>query len=260
MAEVPHGLCLDYFCALKTGFLQEKSAKGWYEGWNNRWIVVQEDYVSCYENSPRLEFTGQVKLRKSHIFCYEVGYLFRIVSRTGTSVEMRVKDQESFNTWLDAFSQVPSAEVTRHKDLIENSPSAVLLMSESSELADGATGEWLHTKIEGYKLALDDKDMQFAAFVVQVKSSSSGNSVVQRRYSEFAKLHRELRRVIPHEQLPSLPGTRMWSKLDPTYLKEKTVGLHGYLIEVCKRCANTRAQPILLEFLELSPPAANTDV
>ncbi|GAB9465698.1 Phospholipase [Globisporangium polare] len=256
MAEVPHGLCLDYFCALKTGFLQEKSPKGWYEGWNNRWIVVQEDCVSCYENSPRLEFSGQFKLRKSRVFCYEVGYLFRIVSRTGTSIEMRVKDQESFNIWLNAFSQVPTAEVTRHKDLIENSPAAVLLMSESSELADGK-GEWLHTKIEGYKLALDEKDVQYAAFVIQVKSSSSGTSVVQRRYSEFATLHRELRKVIPHEQVPALPGTRMWGKFDPTYLKEKTVGLHGYLTEVCKRCANTRAQPILLEFLELSPPPSS---
>lgn len=262
LAEVPQGLCLDYFCALKTGFLQEKSAKGWYEGWSNRWIVLQDDYLSCYENSPRLEFSGQFKLRKSRIFCYEVGYLFRIVSRSGTSIEMRVKDQESFNMWLEKFSEVPSAQVTRHKDLIENSPSAVLIMSDSSEIRDGALGEWLHTKIEGYKLSLDEKDVQYAAFVVQVKSSSSGNSVVQRRYSEFAALHRELRKVIPHEQVPALPGTRMWNKFDPTYLKEKTVGLHGYLTEVCKRCANTRAQPLLLEFLELSPQTATngTDV
>lgn len=255
MVEAPHGLCLDYFCARKTGFLNEKSAKGWYEGWTNRWLVLQDDYLSCYENSPRLEFSGQFKLRKAHVFCYEVGYLFRIASRTGTAIEMRVKDQESFNVWLDKFHEIPSARVTRHKELVENSPSAVLIMSESSEVEDGALGEWLHTKIEGYKLSLDEKDVQYAAFVVQVKSSSSGSSIVQRRYSEFATLHRELRKVIPHEQVPTLPGTRMWNKYDPTYLKEKTVGLHGYLIEVCKRCANTRALPLLLDFLELAPPA-----
>ncbi|KAF1315697.1 Phospholipase, partial [Globisporangium splendens] len=253
MAELPHGLCMDYFGAQKAGYLQEKALKGWYEGWNNRWIVLQDGYISCYESSPRLEFSSQFKIRKARIFCYETGYLFRVVSRRGTSIEMRVKDQHSFNLWLDVFGEVPSAEVTRHKDLIENSPSAVLMMSESSEISGSGKGEWLHTKIEGYKLALDEKDVQYATFIIQVKSSSSGSSFVQRRYSEFAKLHRELRKVIPHEQVPSLPGTRMWNKFDPVYLKEKTVALHGYLTEICKRCANTRAQPILLEFLELAP-------
>uniref|UniRef100_A0AAV1T5G9 Uncharacterized protein n=1 Tax=Peronospora matthiolae TaxID=2874970 RepID=A0AAV1T5G9_9STRA len=46
----------------------------------------------------------------------------------------------------------------------------------------------------------------------------------------------------------------MWNKFEPNYLKQKVMRLHGYLSEACKRCANTRAQPLFLEFLELAPP------
>ncbi|GLD91946.1 hypothetical protein PINS_up000479 [Pythium insidiosum] len=255
--EVTSDLCVDFFSAIKTGFLQEKSQKGWYEGWNNRWIVLQDGQVSCYENSPRLDFIAQFQLRKCSIFTYDALYLFRVVSRTGTTLEMRVRDQATFNHWLEAFALIPSARIIRNKDLLENSPSAVLLMHDrklsSSNGTQSGKGEWLVTKIEGYDLQLDDKSQQFVTYAIQVISSTHGTRVVNRRYSEFGRLHRRLRQMFPHEQIPAFPGTRMWGKFDPTYLKEKTVRLHGYLGEVCKRCAGTRGQDLLLEFLDLAP-------
>jgi hypothetical protein len=263
--EVPVGRSIDYFNAVKAGFLHEKSPKGWMEGWSNRWIVLQEDHLSCYENSPRLDFSGQFKLRRTTVFCIDKGYLIRVVSRRGTAIEMRVKNQDSFNHWLEAFGEIPSVEIVRHEELLENSPSAVLLMTGSSRgsmsggSGSGKVGEWLQTKIEGHQMALDDSDLPYAAFVIHVLSSTSGATVVHRRYSEFAKLHRQLRKTIPNEKMPSLPGTRIWNKFDPTYLKDKAIGLHGYLTEVAKLCANTRAQPLLMEFLELAPPASSSD-
>lgn len=263
--ELPSGRSIDYFNAVKAGFLQEKSPKGWIEGWNNRWLVLQEDHLSCYENSPRLDFSGQFKLRRTKVFCFDKGYLIRVVSRRGTSVEMRVKNQDSFNHWLEAFGEIPTVQIIRHEELLENSPTAVLLMSMGSSRGSltgsgrgSGVGEWLQTKIEGHQMELDPSDLPYAAFVIHVLSSTSGASVVLRRYSQFAKLHRQLRKILPHEQMPTLPGTRIWNKFDPTYLKEKAIGLHGYLAAICKLCANTRAQPLLLEFLGLeSLPAAS---
>ncbi|RLN73844.1 hypothetical protein BBJ28_00019629 [Nothophytophthora sp. Chile5] len=263
LVELPSGKSIDYFNAVKAGFLKEKTPNGWYESWNERWLVLQEDHLSCYENSPKLDFVGQFPLRKTKAFCYEREYLIRVVARRGTAVEMRVQNQESFNRWLEIFEKIPTVEIIRHEDLLENSPSSVLIMTDHNNKGSfrGApkAGEWLQTKIEGHQIALDDNDQEYVAFVIQVASSTTGTSVVQRRYSEFAKLHRQLRKMFPHEQVPALPGTRMWNKFEPNYLKQKAIALHGYLNEVCKRCANTRAQMLLLEFLELAPPSPSKE-
>ncbi|EGZ27650.1 hypothetical protein PHYSODRAFT_554083 [Phytophthora sojae] len=242
LVDLPTGKSMDYFNAIKAGFLKEKTANGWYDSWNDRWLVLQEDHLSCYENSPKLDFVGQFPLHRTKAFCFEREYLIRVVARRGAACEMRVQNQESFNRWVEVFERIPSVEIFRHEDLLENSPKAA------------KSGEWLQTKIEGHQIKLDENDQEYVAFVIQVASSAAGTSIVQRRYSEFAKLHRQLRKMFQHEQIPALPGTRMWNKFEPTYLKQKAIGLHGYLNEVCKRCANTRAQPILLEFLELAPP------
>ncbi|KAG2806748.1 hypothetical protein PC116_g22285 [Phytophthora cactorum] len=261
LVDLPTGKSIDYFNAIKAGFLKEKTANGWYDSWNDRWLVLQEDHLSCYENSPKLDFVGQFPLRKTKAFCYEREYLIRVVARRGAACEMRVQNQETFNRWVEVFETIPTVEIFRHKDLLENSPSSVLIMTESSRGHFGGAhkagkgGEWLQTKIEGHQIKLDENDQEYVAFVIQVASSTAGHNIVQRRYSEFAKLHRELRQMFQPEQLPALPGTRMWNKFEPNYLKQKAIGLHGYLNEVCKRCANTRAQPLLLEFLELAPPA-----
>ncbi|KAE9333051.1 hypothetical protein PF008_g14638 [Phytophthora fragariae] len=260
LVDLPTGKSIDYFNAIKAGFLKEKTANGWYDSWNDRWLVLQEDHLSCYENSPRLDFVGQFPLHKTKAFCFEREYLIRVVARRGAACEMRVQNQESFNRWVEIFERIPTVEIFRHEDLLENSPSSVLIMTESSRGSFGAAnkagkaGEWLQTKIEGHQIKLDENDQEYVAFVIQVASSAAGTSIVQRRYSEFAQLHRQLRKMFQHEQIPALPGTRMWNKFEPNYLKQKAIGLHGYLNEVCKRCANTRAQPILLEFLELAPP------
>ncbi|KAG7388073.1 hypothetical protein PHYPSEUDO_013192 [Phytophthora pseudosyringae] len=262
LVDLPTGRSIDFFNAIKVGFLKEKTANGWYDSWNDRWLVLQEDHLSCYENSPKLDFVGQFPLRKTKAFCYEREYLIRVVARRGAACEMRVQNQESFNQWVGVLERIPTVEIFRHEDLLENSPSSVLIMTESSRGSRGSFGgahkaskggEWLQTKIEGHQIKLDENDQEYVAFVIQVASSAAGTSIVQRRYSEFAKLHHQLRKMFQHEQIPALPGTRMWNKFEPNYLKQKAIGLHGYLNEVCKRCANTRAQPVLLEFLELAP-------
>ncbi|CAI5726849.1 unnamed protein product [Peronospora effusa] len=265
LVDLPTGKSIDYFNAIKAGFLKEKTANGWYDSWNDRWLVLQEDHLTCYENSPKLDFVGQFPLRKTKACCYEREYLIRVVARRGAACEMRVQNQESFDRWVEVLARIPTVEIIRHEDLLENSPSSVLIMSENSRESfgeaqnAGQAGEWLKTKIEGYQIKLDESDQEYVAFVIQVASSTAGNSVVQRRYSEFAKLHHQLRKMFQHEQIPALPGTRMWNKFEPNYLKQKAVALHGYLNEVCKRCANTRALPLLLEFLELAPPASLDD-
>ncbi|CAI5717426.1 unnamed protein product [Peronospora destructor] len=262
LVDLPSGKSIDYFNAIKTGFLRERTANGWYDSWNDRWLVLQEDYLTCYENSPKLDFVGQFPLRQTKACCYEREYLIRVVARRGAACEMRVQNQESFDRWVEVLERIPTVEIIRHEDLLENSPSSVLIMSETSRGSfgeAGQAGEWLKTKIEGYQIKLDESDQEYVAFVIQVASSTAGNSVVQRRYSEFAKLHHQLRKMFQHEQIPALPGTRMWNKFEPNYLKQKAVGLHGYFNEVCKRCANTRALPLLLEFLKLAPPASSDD-
>ncbi|CAH0481372.1 unnamed protein product [Peronospora belbahrii] len=263
LVDLPTGKSIDYFNAIKAGFAKERTANGWYDSWNDRWLVLQDDYLSCYENSPKLDFVAQFPLRMTKACCYEREYLIRVVARRGAACEMRVQNQESFNRWVEVLEKIPTVEIIRHEDLLENSPSSVLIMSESSrESFDGAkrvglVGEWLKTKIEGYQIQFDENGQEYVAFVIQVASSTAGSSVVQRRYSEFAILHRQLRKMFPHEQIPALPGTRMWNKFEPNYLKQKAIGLHGYLNEVCKRCANTRALALLLEFLKLAPPASS---
>ncbi|TDH65941.1 hypothetical protein CCR75_006537 [Bremia lactucae] len=268
LADLPSGKCIDYFNALRAGFLKEKVVNGWYDSWNDRWLVLQENHLSCYENSPKLDYVEQFALWKTKAFCYEREYLIRVVARRGAACEMRVQNQESFNRWLTVFKSIPTVEIFRHEDLLENSPSSVLITTDSAranfdevDKADNG-GEWIKSKIEGHLIQYDESDQEYVAFVIQVASSTAGNNIVHRRYSEFTKLHRELRKMFQPEQLPTLPGTRLWNKFDPHYLKQKAIGLHGYLYEVCKRCANTRAQPLLLEFLELAsstpPELTNT--
>uniref|UniRef100_A0AAV1T5M6 Phospholipase n=1 Tax=Peronospora matthiolae TaxID=2874970 RepID=A0AAV1T5M6_9STRA len=260
LVDLPTGKSIDYFNATKAGFVKEKTINGWYDSWNDRWLVLGDDHLSCYENSPKLDFAGQFSLQKTKAFCYEREYLIRVVARRGAACEMRVLDQESFNQWVEVLERIPMVNIIHHKDLLENSPSSVLIMNEGSkgdfdgDQRANKAGEWLKTKIEGYKIKQDENYQEYVTFVIQVASSTAGSSVVHRRYSEFADLHRQLRKMFQHEQIPALPGTRMWNKFEPNYLKQKVIGLHGYLSEVCKRCANTRAQPLFLEFLELAPP------
>ncbi|CEG45614.1 hypothetical protein, variant [Plasmopara halstedii] len=259
LVDLPSGRCIDYFNAVKAGYLKEKSVNGWYDSWSDRWLVLHDNHLSCFENSPKLDSVSQFPLWKTKAFCFEREYLIRMVARRGAACEMRVQNQYSFNRWVNVFENIPTVEIIRHEDLLENSPSSVLIMTEDSKgNFDGADntdkgGEWLQTKIEGHHILIDENDQEYVAFVIQVASSTAGTNIVQRRYSEFTKLHRELRKMFQPEQLPALPGTRMWNKFEPSYLKQKAISLHGYLNEVCKRCANTRAQPLLLKFLELAP-------
>lgn len=248
LVDVPSDVSIDFFSSLKTGFLHERTPKGWYEGWKERWIVLQEHQLTCYENSPRLEFIGQFKLHKSTIFCYEPLLLFRIISRSGTSLEMGVHDIGVFMYWMETFSHVATVTMIRQSDLIENSPSAVRINPPGTIRS---SLEPIQIKIEGYDLKYDEKGGQYATFQIQILSIHHGIKLVRRRYSEFHKLHRQLRKIFPHEQIPSFPSTRLWNKYDAAYLKEKTVQLHGYLTEVCRRCTIDRGQAILLEFLEL---------
>jgi hypothetical protein len=221
----------------------------------------------------------------------------------------------------------------RHEDVLENSPSSVLMTIDDlntgtnmnppcfSSMVSMSTMmspiqnhdlvmnnhsiPMVQTKIEGYQIALDEKNNQYAAFVIQIlivfptnappppsldtpvivslarsssnltsigfsssstttststTTTSATSTIVHRRFSEFAALHRKLRSIFPHDQLPLLPHTRLWNKLDPKYLKEKAVALNGYLGQVCKRCMTTspRGKIVVLEFLDIISSSTST--
>nr|CCA20336.1 phospholipase putative [Albugo laibachii Nc14] len=253
LITLPSDKCVDYFGAMKVGSLQEKAPKGWYEGWTTRWIVLQENAITAYDEAPKVTTNSQYDLRKTRMFSYETGHLFRILSRNGTLLEMRVRGQAAFNRWLDAFAQVHSCVIFRHKDHLERSLSAQLSMTDDADHNGSEFGDAsrIQTRIDGYQLALDVSGMQYAVFVIQVAVSTSAIKVVHRRHSEFKKLHQSLRKLLPNGQLPPLPDSRVWNKLEPNYLKDKVVRLHGYLNQICRNCLNHQTQPIILSFLEL---------
>ncbi|TMW60861.1 hypothetical protein Poli38472_000903 [Pythium oligandrum] len=273
MVGVSGDHCLDYFSAIKTDQLQEKCSSTW---WNNRWVVLQGDKISSFESAPRpFSPVEQLKLDHAHVFNYEGSLLLRVVSSSGTSIDMRVSDQATLNMWLDTFATVKaSGVVIAHRDAVEIHPCAVLVEPEriscgfrSSEVrisefrgsdvrgSDSSyCGEWLQTKVESYRLVLDHGGVHYANFAIQAITPVEGTKIVYRRYSEFGRLHQRLRKILPSDEIPSFPSTRMWNKLDAAYLKDKTVRLNGYLRKMCKLSANTPAQDLLLEFLEVSPP------
>ncbi|CCI45575.1 unnamed protein product [Albugo candida] len=253
LITLPSDKCVDYFGAMKVGSLQEKAPKGWYEGWTNRWIVLKDTSITAYDEAPKDITNSQCDLRKTRMFSYETGHLFRILSKNGTLLEMRVRGQAAFNRWLDAFAQVHSCVIFRHKDRLERSLSAQFSLTEDTEHNGSEFGDVsrIQTRIDGYQLSLDINGMQYAVFVIQVAVSTSAIKVVHRRHSEFKKLHQSLRKLLPNGQLPPLPDSRVWNKLEPNYLKDKVVRLHGYLNQICRSCLNLQTQPIILSFLEL---------
>lgn len=226
LLDLPGDLSVDYFNAQKSGFLHERTPKGmWggYEGWTQRWCVLHPSGIlSGFENTPKNINTAaacpQFNLQNAQVFSYEAGALFRFVSATGTAVEMRVKDARTFDEWLSALQNLPYVKVIP-SNIMENSPSAVLIMDKKSQLFASSSsssstslgssslslsssarglgvgvgvgvggGGSLLAKIEGYQLAMDEKGGQYATFVIQVTSSlapQGGGGSSRRRRSRL---------------------------------------------------------------------------
>ncbi|OQR81836.1 phospholipase, partial [Thraustotheca clavata] len=110
--ELPPGMNVDYFGAIKTSMLGAKTqkAKTWYEGtgFTTRWFVLHDTTLDCYENCPNLTSWTQFSLSRSTVYGYPKRCLFRIVNKNGTSMDFRVKDSAVFDLW------------TKHINLAEN--------------------------------------------------------------------------------------------------------------------------------------------
>jgi hypothetical protein len=86
---------------------------------------------------------------------------------------------------------------------------------------------------------------------VALPSGETSLCVVQRRYSEFYALHRALRRTQGIDNLPEMPPKSWFRKrLSTAFMSRRQEKLGYYLQAVSSK---PEAQPLLLEFLKLSP-------
>jgi len=207
---------------------------------------LREDSLDCYENCPNLEASSQFPVSRTTAFAYQRRCLFRIVTSSGSTINFKVKDSDVFETWIKALSTVDKLKLEICEDVVDKSPLAVSI----AQAANGSKQQ-IQVRVDGYQL-LNDERGQYAAFNVQIIGPPYGIRTVVRRFSEFRAMHRNLRQVFPHDQVPQLPHTRMWGKLESLYLKEKCASLNGYLSEVNAICADTKAYPILEAFLDIN--------
>ncbi|CAK4729662.1 hypothetical protein AeNC1_000620 [Aphanomyces euteiches] len=242
--ELPTGTSLDYFGALKTSILQFKTlkAKSWYEsqGWTTRWFVLTDTSLECYEGCPNLLRLVQFPVYKATVLAYPKRCLIRIVTKTGTTLDFKVKDSRTFDVWIQGLEQVDRCAIKLQEDVTEHSALGVSLDSQLP-----ATHR---LSVDKYFVLNDDKG-SYAAFQIRIQN---GGQTILRRYSAFRELHRQLRLIFPHEQMPSLPPTRLWGKFDPSYLSTKCSLLNTYLGNIETMCTNNHsAKTIFQQFLDV---------
>ncbi|KDO23295.1 hypothetical protein SPRG_11610 [Saprolegnia parasitica CBS 223.65] len=242
--DLPTGTTVDYFGATKTSLLgvRTQKAKTWYEGqgFATRWFVLHASTLTCYENCPNLVSFAHFPLSRSTVFGYPKRCLFRLVTPAGTSMDFKLKDSAVYELWRAHMATVENAHMVIQDDIADKSAPVVSLDTQ------------LHTKhrlgVQTYVILSDEKG-PYAAFEIRISSSEKVTTVL-RRYNAFRHLHRELRELFPHEQMPPLPPTRLWAKLDPVYLSAKCNDLNTYLTSIESICTTTAAAALLQAFLE----------
>ncbi|RHY84196.1 hypothetical protein DYB37_002473 [Aphanomyces astaci] len=243
--DLPSGACVDYFGAVKTSLLQFKTlkAKSWYEsqGWTSRWFVLTKSSLDCYDTCPNLVGLAQFPVHKSTVLAYPKRCLLRIVTKTGTTLDFKVKDSRTFDVWTHGLEAVDRCHVRLHEDVVDHSALGVSLDSQLPSVH--------RLSVDKYFVLNDDKG-PYAAF--QIRIIHTGGQTILRRFSAFREVNRQLRLIFPHEQMPPLPSTRLWGKFDPAYLAAKSTHLNTYLGKVEAMCTNNpAANTILQQFLNV---------
>ena len=78
---------------------------------------------------------------------------------------------------------------------------------------------------------------------------------IEKRYSEFKKLHDEMIKIFP--RLPSIPGTTFFKVTSPEALKSRQVALEAFL-RSCVQRRDILQNKLFKEFLELEKNAPET--
>lgn len=83
-------------------------------------------------------------------------------------------------------------------------------------------------------------------YTVRVMDGNGESWEIQKRYREIRDLHDELK--LHHgDQLPPIPGKRLWGNQDPVFIAQRQVGLEQYLDGVLQ--LEPEPGPLLLQFL-----------
>ena len=69
---------------------------------------------------------------------------------------------------------------------------------------------------------------EFTEYHIKVSSSRGESWLIRRRYREFRDLHDHLK-LKYGENLPQIPGKRLWGNQDPSFVQERQEGLQRYL-------------------------------
>ena len=89
----------------------------------------------------------------------------------------------------------------------------------------------------------------YTEYHIKVTSTNGESWLIRRRYSEFRELHDHLR-LKYGEQLPPIPGKRLWGNQDPAFVKERQDGLQRYMDGVLQLDPECRTK-FLRRFLEI---------
>ena len=247
MSKIPGDLDVDYFGALKVGFLTKKGEGSWLEGRKARWFVLHTDRIDYFDSSPTFDAAmTQFNVERCTVYAYPKIYMFRFVSAIGSAREIKVKDRTLFEDWMTAMKSQSGIKLVLCDELVDNSQLAIVVLGDSE--TPSSSSDQLQIRVEGHQILTDEKGAQYASFVIRITSGNDA-SVVLRRYSEIRSLYMKLRTIFPHEQVPRLPRTNLWNKLDPLYLKQKGVHLQGFLQQLVTLCKDNRGYPVLLKFL-----------
>ena len=89
----------------------------------------------------------------------------------------------------------------------------------------------------------------YTEYHIKVTSSNGESWLIRRRYSEFRDLHDHLR-LKYGDQLPAMPGKRLWGNQDPAFVKERQDGLQRYMDGVFSLDSECRTK-FFRRFLEI---------
>lgn len=108
----------------------------------------------------------------------------------------------------------------------------------------------IRVSIPNFRKVEDESERRsYTVFYIQVWMSGRYNAV-ERRYTEFEELHKQLKKLMV---TPEFPPKKML-KWNLKVLEQRKQGLQTYIQTVCQTaCNNGYIPPVLFEFLELEP-------
>ena len=101
--------------------------------------------------------------------------------------------------------------------------------SSRSSGANLNVDETFTLSVKGHNIRGGDATKKYATFTIIATSGDGVVISVEHRHSDFVRLHKAIEGTLPSAQLPQLPKTRTFGRLNTSYLHEKGLTMQAFL-------------------------------